>query len=346
MTLFDGREGEDRVPELGRRPERLFDLPFEYQHAYGELDARTGKFQRIVVNGYRQVIGKRTDVAKRVRSLLDAREERKRREAALEAAEERLGRHPPTTGHPHDGKRRVLAKWLYLVILGGAGTLAYQIDKGALLVLLLPRSTTETIALFAVFLLLGAAHWSGHILRRRHQVIEARTVLGRPEVALGTLCLVAGYSLAVVVAAIRAADGGVLPGLLFLVLGCLDFTVALVASYFVTHDGVSAKEKAQRALDRQRRRERRTLAALQRDIGSWQSSCVSFRNLCGRVVSEADRILAVGVDTWRRSHPGGPAPAPAQPGWLLAVREIDAGELPPDLDIRPILSVIELEGAL
>lgn len=302
-------------------------LPHEVRHAARAL-ARGSPGMLAGVRAKNAVVWRR-----KAKVAAAARRDHRRGQAAAKAAaeaeeaEQRARACGPSTGHVADAGRRVVSLPIYLGILTLVGVLAYNLNKGALLVLLLPLPLTEAIALVSVVLTLAAAHWGGHILRRRHEVIEDRTVLGRTEITLGRVCVVA----------IRGAVGGLLPALLFLGLGVLDFTVALVASYFFTNDAVAARGRARRrarlaswyaALGRR---------SLLRQVARWRTSCYTYRDAAAVVVLDADQIRAAGLDTWQRTHAAEPEPVWPDPEWLRLLRPVASGVLPPDLDIRPVL---------
>lgn len=311
--------------------------PHEVRHAVRELLRRSAAMLASVRGKNAAVWRVKAQVA--IAARRDARRSRRSALAEEEAAqaEQRASAYGPRIGHIADAGRRVVSLPIYLGILTLAGMLAYNLNKGALLVLLLPLPLTEAIALVAVVLTLAAAHWGGHIMKRRHEVVEDRTVLGRTEITLGLVCVGGGYALMVIVATLRGAVGGLLPGLLFLGLGVLDFTVALVASYFFTNDVVAARNRARRrarlaswyaALGRR---------SLLRQVARWRTSCYAYRDAASVVVLAADQIRAAGLDTWQRTHAGQPEPTWPEPEWLQLLRPVASGVLPPDLDIRPVL---------
>jgi hypothetical protein len=319
-------------------PQPATTIPNEFLVAARELARRLPALLRRATHDEKDV-GAARDLVIQVAGIhQQACRTHERATADTEAVRALRSAHPPAVGPRHDWGRRVLSMPVYLAVLLVIGMLAYTIDKGALLVLLLPALQTSVMAALSVVLLLLATHWGGHVLRRRHQAVEAQTVLGRGELRLGTACVVGAYGLAFLVAAVRAADSGLLTGSLFLVLGALDVTVALVASYFVSHDAVSAETTARHRETYHRWLSLWSRRRLGRALGRWHKASLRYRATATTVVVQLDQIRAAGTDTYRLAHPGERPPMWPEPAWLLELRDVSAGTLPDSLDPRESLA--------
>lgn len=265
--------------------------------------------------------------------------------AELEAAKyQQLLDRLPRTGHPADAGRHGLSPWLYALIMGLAGIGGWLVNQGVLLVLRLPLALTEAIAVVLVLVTLYAAHWGGHITRRCHQSVYPLVDIGRTEINLGGICIAGGYILTLATATVRAvASGGTLSSLMFAVLGALDFTVALVASYLYANDSATARDRSRRQARRATKRANRAYHQLLRRVNRWRQECATVVTAATVATIEADQILAAGLDNYRRNHPGEPEPLRPEPDWLDRLRRVAEGELPAHLNVRPVLVVAEID---
>lgn len=317
--------------------------PHELRRADAELFGRTRHMQRSIekttgrASRRKEGVGKAAEDLQRGRSVAG--------EAAADADNARsLRARLPRTGHAADSGRHGMPLWLYLLVLALAGVGAWLVDQGSLLVLELPLVLTQAIALSLVLVKLLAAHWGGHVRRRCHQSVHARLDVGRTEIGLGWACIIGGYALALAVAAVRTiSGGGVWTGVIFALLGVLDFTVALVASYVYANDTASAHDQARRRATRKAKYATYDYKLLLRHVARWRAACVAVVSAAAAVVAEAEAIREAGLDNYRRNHPGEIEPVWDEPSWLDGVRSVAHGNLPPHLDIRPLLTAAGID---
>ena len=314
------------VTEPGEDPRRTgLTMPAEAAWAAGavgrrimpllrDVDTASARFRRRLARCGAQA----HRVARRQGDLATAQQDTRGAQARLDG-ENRLPR------GPYDGPTRPVPTWVYAVVILLAWVLGYAIDRGALLVLELPLDLTRAIALMAVVVQLLAAHFGGHLLRRRHDAVDP-LVRGRAETLLAATCLVGAFTVSAVLALIRGLSSGLLAGALFLVLGVLDMAVTVVAAYLHTHEGLSAVERARRHERYLRWRLARATRWLRRGVARARAAHDTTRRAAVRLLLTYRQGLGAAADMWQRNNPATPFPQQPDPAWIDALEQLAVDE--------------------
>lgn len=308
------------------------DLPHELAHALGQFERELPGLEKAFRKAWRGVeraIPKvrmcRADRGRFAREL-------RRAFGREHAAEARLTDSHPV-GHPDDRGRRGLSTVGYVLLVALIAAIEFNIDRGALLVLLLPAGLTSAMAVGLVAVSILAAHTAGRVFRRGHDVADKLTNLGWREVMLGRFAFGGGIALAVAVALIRGYHSGLLAGLLFGVAGTLLFLAMVYAAYLHESGAVDHRNQTRRE---RRRGERRLVDAEGQQAkaeGRYRQALERLRAAAAHLVGRLDQTVRAGQVTWTANHPEGEAPAWQEPGWLTDRRRVANGEIPDALRV-------------
>lgn len=311
-------------------------LPHEYQHAEDELLRRQPRLRRRWLRKRNRAHRSKEKVARDARQVSTSRAEEAQRQERTEGALQRLRDRGRGTGPDHDVERG-LSTAAYVLIMAVVAALQFVIDRGAMLTLLLPLGLTTAAAVFVTAVQLFAAHFAGHLLRREHHSVFPAVNIGRFEIGLGRACLVFGVAIAVVLAVIRAAGGGLLSAVLFALVGVLAFVVAVVASYAYAHDGVAAVDRTRRQQARARRLAAHDMRRLLKSLAAWRAACQAFCSQSTLLCAFVDHAFDAAADSYARNHPEESLPVRPELPWLNEARLASHGVLPGSLDVSNVL---------
>lgn len=325
--------GEEAEPGYGLTPAGGgfgVDLPHELVHALGELDRELpgleAGFRKAWKGVDREVPKVRMCRADRRRFLREAKAALRREEAA----ESRLEASHPV-GHPDDRGRRGLSTVGYVLLVALIAAIEFNIDRGALLVLLLPAGLTTALAIGLVAVSILAAHTAGRVFRRGHDVADKLTNLGWREVMIGRFAFGGGIALALSVALIRGFHSGLLAGLLFGVAGTVAFLAMVYAAYLHESGAVDHRNQTRRELRRAEKRWVDAEGEVAKAEGRYQRALERLRASAAGLVGRVDQIIRAGQVSWATNHPDQPLPAWQEPSWLTDRRRVANGEVPPVL---------------
>ena len=320
----DAGPGHDLMPAGGGFG---LDLPHELVHALAELDRELPGLDATFRKAWK-------DVERAVPKVRMCRADRRRFDREARAAlrhegvaESRLEA-SHAVGHPDDRGRRGLSTVGYVLLVALIAAVEFNIDRGALLVLLLPAGLTMALAIGLVAVSILAAHTAGRVFRRGHDVADKLTNLGWREVMIGRLAFGGGIAMALSIALIRGFHSGVLAGLLFAVAGTVGFLAMVYAAYLHESGAVDHRNQTRRE---RRRAEKRLVDAegqVAKAEGRYQRALERLRASAAGLVGRVDQIIRAGRVSWTTNHPDQLLPAWQEPGWLTDRRRVANGEVP------------------
>lgn len=306
---------EFAIPELAhgrsRAADELRKLSKRVQAAYNAVAAAKAKVRK-----------RRDDLADQQVRLADAK-------AEVDFTHT-LVRDPRPSPHPHDQGGRGLSTFAYIALLVVIGYFQFNVDRGSLLVLRLPLGVTEVLALSLVVISILAAHWTGVVWRRSHDMDPGDAESGQ-ETLLGRTTLAGGIALALVVAAVRGIYAGWLSGVLFAVAGFVLFLVMCFAAYLHHNGAVSRRARSLRSHHRRQRVVRDADSQLAKAEAAYQMACRDLKRVAAGAVERVDQILLAARQRALRRKDATPPPPAADPDSLQELRRMAQGELPPEL---------------